>query len=94
MTGGQASVDPEALRSFADELMTLVSAIRSTGEELDAGLANLGRTFQDEHYHEFRTVFVHTRQTLVAFADEVTGLLPGLRADADDISAGQRVTLD
>jgi len=94
MTDNHADVNPESLRAFADELAGLAQAIRSTGADLDAGLARLGRTFQDDHFYEFQAVFGQARQKLIEFADEITGLLPILRQDADDIADSQRQRLE
>jgi uncharacterized protein YukE len=90
----QAAVDPEALRALASELSALASKILEMRGDLDRGLAVLGQTFQDEQYQQFRSAYVGSRQKLTAFTDEVRGLVPKLKQDADDIAAAQRVRLD
>jgi len=90
----QASVDPNALRALGAEFSNLASKILEMGLELDQGLARLGETFRDDHYHEFRSAFAASRQKLTAFAEEARSLVPKLNQDADDIAASQAVRLE
>ena len=84
-------VNPERLGAIAEELSNFSSDVHAVLSSLDAELARLGRSWQDDEYTKFKRAIQPMRRVLDQFQQEITRSKPDMLADAEAIRAYQKL---
>ena len=93
-SGDQVNADPERIRELANSLAKFSGQVKELDSEVQRGLVRLGETFRDAEYEKFKNHFQKSRSGLTDFTVEIEGLIPKLRADADDLIDAANVQPD
>lgn len=86
----QFDVDPEKLRSFANEMKKFNETILQCFDKLNRETGRLGQSWQDAEYHKFISSYTPTYYNLRKFVGENEKLIPQLIRDADAIEEYQK----
>lgn len=84
---GQAVMDPEKVRRFAEELHRFSNELQSRMSSLQARFAALGDTWQDQEHEKFAEEFALTMKTLKKFVEISHEQAPYLLRKAQSIEA-------
>jgi uncharacterized protein YukE len=82
---GQAIMDPEQVRRFAEELKRFNTELRDRMASLQARFAALGDTWQDEEHAKFAEEFRQTMKALKRFVEASNQQTPYLMRKAQRI---------
>lgn len=93
MNADSAYVDPVLLTEFADALEAMAAGVADQEAFLSHALSALGQSFQDRDYEDFRQHFMHSREHLLAFVEQIQQQTPTLRHDAEFVKASQQVRI-
>lgn len=88
----QVHVDPEKLRSFAQQLKRFAQQTKTTQMSIAQQLQRLGGTWRDQEHKRFVEQFQRTSQLLQSFAAEAEKLTPVLEKDALNIEEFRRLS--
>jgi WXG100 family type VII secretion target len=81
----QAIMDPEEVRRFASELKRFNDDVQSRASSLQARLAALGSTWQDQDAEKFNEEFIATMKVLKKFTEASEKYTPYLLRKAQRI---------
>jgi uncharacterized protein YukE len=84
---GQAVMDPEKVRRFAEELHRFSNEIQTRMSSLQARFVALGDTWQDQEHEKFAEEFAHTMKALKKFIEISNEQAPYLLRKAQSIEA-------
>jgi hypothetical protein len=84
---GQAVMDPEKVRRFAEELHRFGSDLQTRMTSLQARFVALGDTWQDQEHEKFAEEFTQTMKVLKKFIDASEQQAPYLLRKARSIEA-------
>ena len=85
-----AHVDPEKLRSFAQQLKQFGDFVDGSVDALDVALSRLGNSWLDQEYRAFQQQVRATQKRLRVFVLETKKTVPALNKDANVLDEYRR----
>lgn len=82
---GKVHVDSEALREFAGQLRRFAETLNETMGKTQGQIAQLGESWRDAGYEEFRSAMAKTYPTLKHLVEESNATVPKLLRDAEAV---------
>jgi uncharacterized protein YukE len=78
-------IDPEETRIFASQLKKFSQTLSESLQRTQGQMGQLGETWKDAEYEQFRQVFAKTYPLIQQFVQESERTIPSLIRHADDI---------
>ena len=86
--------DPQKLRDFCDQLSNHATYWQRTIGQLEAYIARLGNSWQDEQFSEFSKSVIQLKRLLDEFATVTRVTVSELQNDAEELEKFQRIQLE